>query len=577
MVYLLERMESAARKNGAVTFLSPSGDDEVVSWGDLYADAVNLAAVLQTAGIGPGRSVVMLALASRPAVTAAMATWLAGGALTMAPTPTRTMDEAAFVAETVRRINRLGGSPLVLVGPRFDQILPGLATGGWDVRMLDDVHAEVRGSDGLPAYVPPSLTDDDPAILQLTSGTTASAKTVRVSHGNLAANVEAIKVRDEHDRFHGRILSWLPLSHDMGLIGTLIIPMTCGGCDLLLSSPLDYLARPASWMAQISEYRATSTVGPNSAYALAAKLLATGPALDLSQLRGILTGGESVDLDAMTAFTAAAQRHGFNPALVVSAYGMAETVVATTMTPLGRGLASDSVDADLLQTEGRAVPVGPGHTGRIRQLARLGAPVDGLRLRISDTETGAVLTERLVGEIQVHGTSLTAGYHNDPEATAASRTADGWLRTGDLGYLADGELVVTGRVKDVIILAGRNIYPEEVERAAAGAEGVRPGNVAAFPYVRPNALGSEGLAVALETRWPSERHAQLRSDVAAQIRAAVGVSPNEVLILPPGSLPKTPSGKLQRAEARRLLGVGGSPAETTSSKNTVPGTEAAMA
>jgi fatty-acyl-CoA synthase len=243
---------------------------------------------------------------------------------------------------------------------------------------------------------------------------------------------------------------------------------------------------------------------------------------------------------------------------------MAETVVATTMTPVGRGLWLDTVDADVLQSENRAVAAGPGHTGRTRRLAKVGTPMDGLRIRIVDPGTGSALGERLVGEIQVTGSSLASGYHNDPEATAASRTADGWLRTGDLGYLADGELVITGRAKDVIILAGRNIYPDEVERAAARAAGVRPGNAVAFAYSRAGSLADEGLAVAVETR--EDDRGLVRRSVVSEVRAAIGLTPHHVEVLPPGTLPKTPSGKLQRGEARRLLAPTDLPAPVMTSQ-----------
>lgn len=566
MVYLLDRIERAAGRRGTVTFLA-GGETQQVSWSDLYSDAVSVARALQALGVGPGRSVVVLALASRATVTAAMATWLAGGALTMAPTPARTMNEASYVAETGRRIDQLSDDPLVLVGPPFEQIMKGLAAGTRRrVRHLDEVIS--AGADGAvrPPWSRTALSAEHPVILQLTSGTTANAKTVRISHANLAANVEAIKTRDEHDRYHGRLLSWLPLSHDMGLIGTLITPMTCGDCDVLLSSPLDYLAQPVSWMRLISEHGATSTVGPNSAYALAAKLLATGPLLRLSQLRAVASGGETIDPDTMVAFARAAARHGFDPRGVITAYGMAETVVAVTMSSLGGGLAVDCVDAHLLEAEGRAVGLtasatepadttsegaNPVGTARVRRLARLGPPVEGMQVRVVDPASGEVLTERRVGEIQVAGTSLSAGYHNDPEATAASRTADGWLCTGDLGYLVDGELVVTGRAKDVIIIAGRNIYPDEVERAASRAEGVRPGNAVAFPCQRTGSLVPEGLAVAVESR--SVDHEIVRNAVHKQVRAALGLAPHTVIVLPPGSLPKTPSGKLQRTQARLMF------------------------
>jgi fatty-acyl-CoA synthase len=422
------------------------------------------------------------------------------------------------------------------------------------------------------------VAGDDPVILQLTSGTTDSAKTVRISHANLAANLEAIKKATNHEAVHGRMLSWLPLSHDMGLIGSLLMPLSCGRCEVILSSPAEYLARPAEWMRNISRLRATSTAAPNSAYALASKLLTTGPDLDLSAMRCALFGGEPIDPEVVEEFTVVAARHRFDPGAIVPAYGLAEATVAVTLAPIGRGLRCDTIDADTLTQHGWAEPVhqnqmdrhgksprsdccigSPGVDGcadadgggrpatssRTYRLPLLGPPIDGLELQVVDPTTGIRLPDRRVGEVRIRGTSVTTGYHNDPDATAAL-LGSGWLHTGDLGYLVNGELVIVGRSKDVIIIAGRNIYPDEVERAAARAHGVRPGSVVAFACRRPGLLVGEGLAVAVETR--SDKPDQIRTAVADQVRQTLGLIPHSVLVLPPGSIPKTPSGKPQRSE-----------------------------
>ncbi len=541
MVYLLDRMRRASTGPNTVTFLAPDGGRRV-GWAELYGDARRVAAGLQSHGVGPGRPVAILADTSRQTITAAMATWLAGGSLTMAPTPARTVDLARYLADTRDRFDALG-EPLVLVGAPWEDAVPALSGGAGRVIPL----AEAVGDPPAAPWRPPLLTADAPAILQLTSGTTGAPKIARISHGNLAANVEGIRVATSHEAVHGRMLSWLPLSHDMGLIGGFILPMACGRCDALLSSPADYLARPASWMQLVSHHRATNTVGPGSAYAVAARLLRAGPRLDLSCLAYALCGGEPIDPAVVDDFLDAAGGHGFHPASFMPAYGLAEATVAVTFSAVGRGPRYDTVDADALAA-GTARFVPPDPAVRTRRLALLGEPIPGLSVRVVDPDSGRVLPERKVGEVQVRGTSVAA-YHDDPDSAAALRARDGWLATGDLGYLTGGELVVCGRRKDVIILGGRNIYPEEVERAAARAEGARAGNTVAFGYPRPGQLGGEGLAVAVETRGADP--AALRSAVTEEVRAALGVSPHVVLVLEPGSVPKTPSGKLQRAEARR--------------------------
>ncbi|MCK9899642.1 AMP-binding protein [Frankia sp. Cpl3] len=554
MAYLIDAIERAAKDRGSVTFLTPGGHQRM-TWAELYDDASALAAHLHRLGVGP-RPLVVLALTSRPAVTAALAGWLTGASVTFAPTPARTMDTAGYLAETGRRIDSLG-TPVVLVGSPWTEAIDALSGPGRTVveldAALDTATAAARGAAGR-RWHPPPVAEESAAILQLTSGTTDRPKTVRISHANLAANVEAIKRANGHSQVHGRMFSWLPLSHDMGLVGGLILPMSCGACDTVLSSPVDYLANPGGWMRQIARYRATTTVGPNSAYALAAKLLAAGPALDLSSLRLALVGGEAVDPDAMDAFAAAAARHGADPGVVLPAYGLAEATVAVTLTPQGRGLRCDLVDGDDLEKAGVARPVSGDELqrGRPRRMPLLGSPVDGLEVAVVDPETGAPLPDRRVGEIRIRGTSVTAGYHGDTAATEAAITPEGWLLTGDLGYLADGELVVTGRRKDIIIIGGRNVYPDEVERIAAQVPGVRAGNVVACAVRRPGPLGGEALAVAAESR--SERTDEVRQAVLERVRDVLGITPHDVVILPPGSIPKTPSGKLQRSETARRLG-----------------------
>ncbi|CAO5191027.1 Acyl-CoA synthetase (AMP-forming)/AMP-acid ligase II [Frankia sp. AiPs1] len=548
MVYLLDRMKRASTGPNGVTFLAPDGGERV-GWAVLHNDARRVAADLQQRGVRPGRPVVVLAATSRATVTAAMAAWLAGGSVTMAPTPARTVGLARYLADTRDRLRALG-DPLVLVGAPWEQAIPMLSGGSTSVAPLADVIAAQPGT----PWRPPALTVDDPAILQLTSGTTGAPKIARISHGNVAANIEGIRVATGHETVHGRMLSWLPLSHDMGLIGGLILPMVCGRCDTLLSSPADYLARPASWMQQISQHRVTNTVGPSSAYAVAARLLRAGPRLDLSCLSYAVCGGEPIDPAIVDDFLAAAGEHGFHAGAFMPAYGLAEATVAVTFSALGRGPRYDTVDADVLAA-GTARPVrtdsseGDGAViGRTRRLVLLGEPINGLSVRVVDPDTETVLPERTVGEVQVRGTSV-ACYHDDPRAPADLRAPDVWLATGDLGYLVDGELVVCGRHKDLIILGGRNIYPEEVERAAARAPGVRLGNIVAFRHDRRGHPGGEGLAVVVETR--RDDHASLERAVADEVRTTLGVAPHQVIVVGPGSVPKTPSGKVQRAEARR--------------------------
>ncbi|ABW12824.1 AMP-dependent synthetase and ligase [Parafrankia sp. EAN1pec] len=558
MMNLLEGIDRARLQGGRVVFLDPDAEDGL-SWSDFFVQAERVAAWLQAArGIGPSSRVVVLATPSKAMVTAVVAVWMAGGSVTCAPTPARTVDLPTYVDQTGKRIAALG-DPLVLLGAPYEELGETLATDGVRVdRLTDAVAAESAG-----AWKRPEITPDDPAIVQFTSGTTAAPKSVLISHGNLVANIAAIRERIRHDEVHGRLLSWLPLSHDMGLIGALAVQLTCGRCDVLFGTPADYLASPSSWLANAARYRATILLGPASAYAMAGRLLAVGPRLDLSSIKVALCGGEPIEPAAIERFLDAAAPHGLDRSAFLPAYGLAEATLAAAMPPTP-GLRFDEIDADVFTQRRVAVPVTvPG--APVRRLVRLGPPLPGLKVRLVDPESGQPCPERSVGEIYISGESVTSGYLEGSdaeldrcsgageasEASGVRHVADGWLATGDLGYLVDGELVVCGRAKDLIIIGGRNLHPEEVEEAAARVPGVRPGNVVAYPTARDSGA-AEGMAVAVETRGGHEE-ATIRARVTAAVLAAVGVRPVQVHVLPPGSIPKTPSGKLQRAKAAGMF------------------------
>jgi fatty-acyl-CoA synthase len=335
----------------------------------------------------------------------------------------------------------------------------------------------------------------------------------------------------------------------MGLIGLLMTPML-QGFELVLGAPQDFLAAPSTWLEWISEYRGTITAGPNFSYALAARALRRAGALDLSSWRLALNGAETVDPGAVEAFCAAAAPFGFDARAAYPVFGMAEATLGVTFPTVGEGMTVDAVDRHALEHDRVAVPAastgdGGAEPSTVRRLAFLGRPLPGFELRIVEPRSGEVRGEREVGELELRSPSVTPGYYRNPEATAAAFD-DGWLRTGDLAYLVDGRLVVCGRLKDVIIVGGRNVFPEDVERAAATVEGVRVGNVIAFGSDRRR--GRESIVVVAETK-SDELHA-VHDSVVNHVCDAVGVPPVEVVLVRPGTLPKTSSGKLQRSLCR---------------------------
>jgi fatty-acyl-CoA synthase len=319
----------------------------------------------------------------------------------------------------------------------------------------------------------------------------------------------------------------------------LTIPM-CTATELVLAGPQDFLAAPSRWAQWISDFGGTISAGPNFSYALSARAMRRGGDLDLSRWRVALNGAEPIEPSSVESWLAAGAPHGLRVGAAFCAYGMAESTVAITFPEPGHGMAVDTVDRTVLETEGRAVDVDPSRPGA-RRLPFLGRAVEGLELRIVDAATGIPLHDREAGELEVRGTSVTPGYLGNERATADT-FHDGWLRTGDLGYLVDGELVICGRLKDVIIVGGRNVFPEDIERAAATVEGVRAGNVIAFGT--PGRRGRERVVVVAESRVDDVE--PVRDAVASRIHDAVGVGA-EVVLVTPGSLPKTSSGKLQRS------------------------------
>jgi fatty-acyl-CoA synthase len=345
------------------------------------------------------------------------------------------------------------------------------------------------------------------------------------------------------------MVSWLPLYHDMGLVGFIAIPM-CFGLTLVQAAPQDFLAHPASWMQWISDHRGTATAGPNFSWVLATRALRRAEGLDLSSMRIALSGAEPVDPVAVEAFVAEAARFGFPPGAVFPAFGMAEVAIAGSFPPPGRGLVCDDVDRVVLERDRVAKPVAafdpddPDH----RRLPLLGTPVAGLEFRICDPDTGEDLPERHVGELLIRGTSVTPGYYKRPEATA-ELFRDEWLCTGDLGYLLDGELVLCGRIKDVIIVGGRNVFPEDIERAVGVLDGVRAGNVIAFGV--EGYKGKETVVVVAEVRGELDLDV-IRHSIHTRTLQVCGLPPRDVMLVKAGTLPKTSSGKLQRAKCRDL-------------------------
>ena len=514
------------------------------TWREVHERARRIAGGLATSGIGPGDAVAVLAGAPVEIAPTAQGIWMRGASLTMLHQPTPRTDLQRWAGETTAVIDMIDAKAVIISDP-FMPAAPLLSELGMRVLTIEDLF------DSAPID-PVETDDDDLALLQLTSGSTGSPKAVQITHRNFVSNAKAMFTGAQVDIDIDVIVCWLPLFHDMGMTGFLTVPMYFG-VELVKVTPMEFLRDTLLWAKLIDKYKGTMTAAPNFAYTLFAKRLrrqATPGQFDLSTLRWALSGAEQVEPADIADLLDAGKPFGLRPEAIMPAYGMAETTVAVSFTECGTGLAVDEVDADLLAVLHRAVPATRGKT---RRLAMLGHLLNGMEARIVD-EDGSLLSARGVGVIQVRGEPVTNGYMTVAGFVAA-QDDQGWYDTGDLGYLTEtGEVVVCGRVKDVIIMAGRNIYPTDIERAAARVSGVRPGCAVA---VRIDAGHSrETFAVAVEsTAWQDLSEVRrIEHQVAHEVVVEVDMRPRNVVVLQPGTIPKTPSGKLRRAHALALVG-----------------------
>jgi len=542
---IIQRLIDAATRPTGVRFVgtsvaSPDGNDFVL-WANIHRQARGVAAELQARGLVAGDHVAILGPTSRSLIAIIQGCWLAGVASMVLPLPMRMGSLEAFVDSTRARIIH-GDAKLLLID---DQLAAFYESAPGDPP-TEPMQAVFGGK--ADAWVRPADDPERLVILQYTSGSTSEPKGVMIPDRVLRANIDACCAAAELS-LDEVMVSWLPLYHDMGLVGFLSIPMT-RGVQLVQAAPQDFLARPGNWMQWISDHGGTATAGPNFAWVLATRALKRMTDLDLSSLTLALSGAEPVDPDAVEAFVAEAERFGFQAGGVFPAFGMAEVAIGGCFPKRHAGMSCDSVDRVVLEREHVAKPLDVADAGddiAVRRLPLLGTPVPGLEMRAVAPETYEDLPERHVGELLLRGTSVTPGYYKRDDATMAS-LHDGWLLTGDLAYTVDDQLVLCGRIKDVIIVGGRNVFPEDIERTVGGLDGVRAGNVIAFGV--EGYKGKESVVVVAEVR--TEEPEAVRQTIHTRTLEVCGLPPRDVMLVKPGTLPKTSSGKLQRAKCREL-------------------------
>ncbi|MCG6967639.1 MAG: AMP-binding protein [Chromatiaceae bacterium] len=522
---------------------------EEIAYATLADGARALAAGLQSRGLLPGQSVAIMLPTGRDYLSSFFAILMAGAV----PVPIYPPLRPSQLEDHLRRhagILANAGAVLLITPPQARGVARLLKS---QVETLQHVvtPSELAASDS--PYSQPVVRGGDTAFLQYTSGSTGAPKGVILTHANLLANIRAMGAAvqaDSHDVF----VSWLPLYHDMGLIGAWLGSLYFG-MPLVLLSPLAFLARPQRWLWAIHRHRGTLTAAPNFAYELCLSRLdgADLDGLDLSSLRRAFNGAEPVSPNTVRRFTAGFGSYGLSPQALAPVYGLAEAAVGLAFPPPGRGPLIERIRREPFESMGKALPAEASESNPLEFVA-CGQPLPGYQVRIVDA-AGHELPERRQGRLEFQGPSATSGYLHNEEATR--RLIDGaWRDTGDLAYVAAGDVYLTGRVKDIIIRGGRNIHPYEVEEAVGDIAGVRKGCVAVFGSTDP-AAGTERVIVVAETRETDQsRRANLQAQVSEVASEVLGMPPDEVVLAPPHTVLKTSSGKIRRAAVRELLEKG---------------------
>ena len=543
---LLDYLEDLGRcpegADGGLRFVDRAERAVWVPWTEVRDRALAVCGGLRALGIERGDRIPLLYPTGIEFFEAFFGTQLAGAVPVPLYPPVRLGRLGQYLHGTARMIARTRAR-LVLADPRVKRIL-GEAVAAAHPPLGCRTLAELPREKGEAVRVGPA----DLALVQFSSGTTVDPKPVALSHRAIVGQVEALNSfwRDTAELRHSCV-SWLPLYHDMGLIGC-VFPALSREAQLTLIGPELFVTRPALWLRTLSRYRGTVSPAPNFAYSLCLHRISDAEmeGVDLSQWRTALNGAEAVAPAVVRAFSERFARWGFRPEAMTPVYGLSEAALAVTFSGLGGRFRSRRFDREGLARDGIAREAPDG-----REIVSVGRPVPGFRLQIRD-EAGRELPEGRVGRVWIQGPSLMEGYLDDPEATARA-LQDGWLDTGDLGFLNEGELYLTGRAKDVVILRGRNYAPEEIERSVEGIPGVRTGCVVAASWLPEDAEG-EQLALFVEAARSAgaDELAELPEACRAAVLGATGLAVDQVEVLPPGTLPRTSSGKLRRGEALRL-------------------------
>ena len=544
LVEAIERIPSS-RESG-MRFLGFGPQEHYLTYRELYAEVHRRAAHFSRLGLRKGDRVALMINEAHEFILTFLGAVVAGVIPASLSPPMATKAGENFLATAARIIDDSGAASLITTDSSktfAEQLLPRTAA---SLHLLTVSEAFIEDP---PAFEPPEIAPQDTCFLQYTSGSTGTPRGVIVTHANLMSNITIFLGPhglncDDDDL----AVSWLPLYHDMGLIGLVLGSLTYIG-PIVVISTTSFARDPRVWLKVIDKYRATITFGPNFAYSQVVKRLRDQDleALDLSCLRVVGCGAEPIQAQTLRTFAERLAPTGFRAEAFMPSYGLAESTLAVSIHPHDAPMKTEIIESESLR-KGKAVTA-HANNGKVFEVVSCGLGLPGHELAIVDQD-GKQLAEREVGEIVVRGPSVTSGYFRNPQATAAS-WSDGWLHTGDLGYLADGQLFVCGRSKELIIIRGANYYPQDIEAIVRDLPGIKRGNVVAFGI---DEAGEERLVIVAES--DGREGDNLRKEIAIRSQTETGLTVHSVVLVPVGTLQRTTSGKIQRRRMKQLYEEG---------------------
>ena len=543
---IAEGLDYAARGLTGFNFYSAKGIlSHVLTFADLRNRALATARKLVSAGLKRGDRVAVIAETGPEFMAVFFGCQYAG--LVPCPMP-YTMyigGRDAYVERVTGMLRAAAACAVVTSSDLEGHILAGAAGAGVETVLTHEaLQALPESLIKLEAFGP-----NDVAYIQYSSGSTSEPKGVLITQKAIMANTQGILRDGLRVTKSDRAFSWLPLYHDMGLVGFCLAPMMGQVSVDYISTP-SFARRPALWLRLMSENRSTVSFSPSFGYDLAARRI-NGEAvtLDLSNWRAAGIGGDMVRADVLKQFSDTLSISGFDQNAFIPSYGMAESTLAVSFSDVSQPIRIDTIDKFTFKLSGRAVPaLETQDKDAVRSFVVCGKPLPGHEMVVRN-EMGSTLRDREIGHIFVKGPSLMSGYYHNAQATDAVIAADGFLATGDMGYLLDGEIVITGRAKDLILHNGRNIWPQDIEWAAEQVEPLKSGDVAAFAVEGDD--GDDDVVVLVQCRVTTDAEIEkLRREVSAVVHHSAGVE-CAVVLVPPKSLPFTSSGKLSRAGAKQ--------------------------